>query len=165
MWDLIVSVPDHCLSFYYAFSQILYTWIGIGWERPRQPPWSCNNGRKYWHFYKNVIYSRHSELPVTWFRAFISVFWDAYEPRHEKTCLCHMRTTKAQISLRIRAVWSAPLFSLPRQYNISSFYIRNFKPYASLCSWAGRFESYLVANSRRQVFPWRGSYYYIDIEK
>ena len=26
------------------------------------------------------------------------------EPRHEKTCFCHMRTTKAQISLRIRAV-------------------------------------------------------------
>ena len=34
------------------------------------------------------------------------------ESRHEKTCLCHMRTTKAQISdLRIRAVWSAPLLS------------------------------------------------------
>ena len=32
-----------------------------------------------------------------------------YEPRHEKTCFCHMRITKAQISLRIRAVWSAPL--------------------------------------------------------
>ena len=31
------------------------------------------------------------------------------EPRHEKPCLCHMRTTKGQISLRIRAVWSAPL--------------------------------------------------------
>ena len=28
---------------------------------------------------------------------------------HEKTCLCHMRPTKVQISLRIRAVWSAPL--------------------------------------------------------
>ena len=26
------------------------------------------------------------------------------EPRHEKTCLCHMRITKAQISLRIGAV-------------------------------------------------------------
>ena len=26
-----------------------------------------------------------------------------------KGLLCHMRTTKAQISLRIRAVWSAPL--------------------------------------------------------
>ena len=31
------------------------------------------------------------------------------EPRHENTCLCHMRTTKAQINLRIPAVWSAPL--------------------------------------------------------
>ena len=27
-----------------------------------------------------------------------------------KCALCHMRTTKAQISLRIRAVWSAPLW-------------------------------------------------------
>ena len=26
------------------------------------------------------------------------------ELRHEKTCLCHVRTTKEQISLRIRAV-------------------------------------------------------------
>ena len=32
------------------------------------------------------------------------------EPHHEKTCFCPMRTTKAQISLRIHAVWSAPLF-------------------------------------------------------
>ena len=31
------------------------------------------------------------------------------EPRREKTCLCHMRTTKAQISLHIHAVWSALL--------------------------------------------------------
>ena len=29
-----------------------------------------------------------------------------YEPHHEKTCLCHMRTTKTQISLCILAVWS-----------------------------------------------------------
>ena len=36
-----------------------------------------------------------------------------FEPRHEKTCFCHiMRTTKVQISLRIHIVWSAPLFSL-----------------------------------------------------
>ena len=27
-----------------------------------------------------------------------------FEPHYEKTCLCHMRTTKAQISLRILAV-------------------------------------------------------------
>ena len=38
-----------------------------------------------------------------------------------------MQTTKAQISMRIRAVWSAPLLL----YNISSFYIRNFKPLTS----------------------------------
>ena len=32
--------------------------------------------------------------------------------------------------------------SLPRKYNISSFY--NFKPLANFCGCAGRFESYLV---------------------
>ena len=35
--------------------------------------------------------------------------------------------------------------SLPR-YNTFSFYIQNFKTLARLCSWVGRFESYLVAN-------------------
>ena len=33
----------------------------------------------------------------------------SYQPRHEKTCLCHMRTTKMQISLHICAVSSASL--------------------------------------------------------
>ena len=32
-----------------------------------------------------------------------------FEPCHEKTCFNHMRTTKVQISLPIRAAWSAPL--------------------------------------------------------
>ena len=31
------------------------------------------------------------------------------EPRHEKTCFSHMRTTKVQISLRTHTVWWAPL--------------------------------------------------------
>ena len=53
-----------------------------------------------------------------------------------------MRTSKVQISLRICAVWSAPLLFAA----CSSFYIRNFMPLGSLCSWAGRFESYLVGN-------------------
>ena len=30
--------------------------------------------------------------------------YNIYEPGHEKTCFCPMRTTKAQISLRIGAV-------------------------------------------------------------
>ena len=65
-----------------------------------------------------------------------------FEPRHEKTWLCHMRTTKTQISLRLRAVWSARLLFA----NTSSFYIRNFKPLPSFSGCAGRFVSYLVAN-------------------
>ena len=36
--------------------------------------------------------------------------------------------------------------SLPGYYNTSTCYNWNFKPLASLCSWAGPFESYLVAN-------------------
>ena len=36
--------------------------------------------------------------------------------------------------------------SLPRSYTASSFYVRNFKTLASFWSWAGQFESYLVAN-------------------
>ena len=40
------------------------------------------------------------------------------EPRHEKICLWHMRTTKVQIGLHIRAVWSASLLFAAREYNI-----------------------------------------------
>ena len=36
--------------------------------------------------------------------------------------------------------------SLPRQYSICSCYVQNLKALASFCSWAGRFESYLVTN-------------------
>ena len=42
--------------------------------------------------------------------AIVRIFqMDINEPRHEKTCLWHMRTTKVQINLRILAVWIAPL--------------------------------------------------------
>ena len=57
------------------------------------------------------------------------------EPRHKKTCLCHMRTTKAQISLRNLCC------SLSGQYNTSTCYSRNFKTLACRISWASRFES------------------------
>ena len=33
MWDLIVSVPDHCLSFYYAFDVSFSCWC----VRPATP--------------------------------------------------------------------------------------------------------------------------------
>ena len=56
MWDLIVSVPDHCLTFYF-----------VGPVK--------------------LAEQQTNRL--------------LFEPCHETTCLCHMRTTKAQISLRI----------------------------------------------------------------
>ena len=53
-----------------------------------------------------------------------------YEPRHEKTCLFHMRTTKAQISLRIRSLISTFVFHcldsmipLVSKSEISSLYL------------------------------------------
>ena len=64
-----------------------------------------------------------------------------------KPALCLMRTTNAQISLRIRAVWSATSLLLAKEYITSNFYIRNFKPLPSFCGWAGRFESILVENT------------------
>ena len=73
-----------------------------------------------------------------------------------KCVLCHMQTTKVQISLRMRAVWSAPCCLLPRQNDTSSLYIRNFKILAGLSSWAGQFVSCLVGDSRRHIFSWRG---------
>ena len=63
------------------------------------------------------------------------------EPRHEKICLCYMRTTCASAQSDQRLCCS-----LPRQYNTSSFYIQNFKPFSRFCGCAGRFESTLVAN-------------------
>ena len=41
-------------------------------------------------------------------------------PHHEKTCFCHMWTTKTQISLCIHAVWSAPL--LCAAWTVTRFY-------------------------------------------
>ena len=58
-----------------------------------------------------------------------------------------MQTTKAQISMRIRAVWSAPLLL----YNISSFYIRNFKPLTSF-SVAAQAGLSLAYNNNNNVF-------------
>ena len=56
-----------------------------------------------------------------------------YEPRHEKTCLCHMRTTKAQISMRIRAAFVLRcLDSLVFISEISSLYLASVAAQAGL---------------------------------
>ena len=56
-----------------------------------------------------------------------------------KPDLCHMQIASAQSDLCLCC-------SLLRKYNTCICYIQNFKTLASLCSWAGRFASYLVAN-------------------
>ena len=56
----------------------------------------------------NFSILNNAELWV-WVSVSECVLCHIYEARHEKTCLCHMRTTKVQINLSIRAVWSAPL--------------------------------------------------------
>ena len=45
-----------------------------------------------------------------------------------------LRTTKAQTSLRIRADWSAPFYSLFGIYHIEECFKRNINVVASLCS-------------------------------
>ena len=72
-------------------------------------------------------------------RHMFSILYKTYEPRHDKTCLCHMPTTKAQISLHIRSVISAfvdccldsiiPLVSISR---ISSLYLVSVAEQAGL---------------------------------
>ena len=74
--------------------------------------------------------------------------WFKHQPDHEK--MCHMQTTKVQISLCIRTDWSAPL--LFTAYNTYTYYIQSFKTLASFCSWAGLFESYHIANPRGHIF-------------
>ena len=66
-------------------------------DREYSEPFAVTNGVKQGYVLAPTLFSLMFSAMLT------------YEPRHEKTCLCHMRTTKAQISLCIRAVWSAPL--------------------------------------------------------
>ena len=47
---------------------------------------------------------------------------------------------------------------LDSKYNTYTCYSRNLKTLASLCSWADRFESYMVGNPEDR-FSWCGSYY------
>ena len=70
----------------------------------------ANNANPAQPVFSRAVWSRSSLFAIC-----VCIFLDTllYEPYHEKTCLCHMRTTKVQISLRISAVWSAPLLLTP----------------------------------------------------
>ena len=81
----------------------------------------------------------------------------SYEPRHEKTCICHMRTTKAQISLCIRCLDSIiPLVSISE---ISSLYLASVAEQASLClTWSQTPKTGFLVTG----LIWVGSYWYLS---
>ena len=60
MWDLIVSVPDHCLSFYFAF----YETLGLPSTNFRSSIWCalCMICRKLVHIH--IVFTRHSDFPA-----------------------------------------------------------------------------------------------------
>ena len=64
---------------------------------------------KHFFFLNKLVIKYYRNVPK-WIRNSLKAKSGlTHEPRHEKTCLCHMRTTKVQISLCICTVWSAPL--------------------------------------------------------
>ena len=81
------------------------------------------------------------------------------EPHHEKTCLIPYANNKSTDQpAYLHSLISAFVFSYLDSI-IPIFAIAKLSRLASLCSWAGPFESYmyLVANPWRQVFSWHGS--------
>ena len=78
---------------------------------------NVNNIKYFWLFFVNPSkVLEETKKNIKNIKNYNWKFWrktnESYktnEPCHEKTCLWQMRTTKAQISLPIRAVWSAPL--------------------------------------------------------
>ena len=51
---------------------------------------------------------------------------------------------------------------LLKQYDMYTCYIQSFTILASFCSWAGWFESYLVANPQRHIFVWCDSVFTVS---
>ena len=81
----------------------------------------------------------------------------------------HMRTAKAQISLRIRAVWSGPSLSANRLIRYYRMYERRAKARMILCACAGWSEFAHILQIRRHCFclthtiyfhQWMRDYYY-----
>ena len=63
-----------------------------------------------------------------------------------------MPTTKAQTSLCIRAVWSAPLLSLSGTYNSLTSFMHKYNILVNLCSLADWFGAYMVRNPEDSFF-------------
>ena len=61
------------------------------------------------HMWEHFFAEDLLKINLLWLRLYVWGCNKLFGPHHEKTCFCHMWTTKAQFSLRIHAVWAAPL--------------------------------------------------------
>ena len=64
-----------------------------------------------------------------------------------------LRITQAQTSLRICAVWSAPLLFAFWKVQYVTCYRWNFNLLANLCSWGDWFETHFVGNPKDRFYP------------
>ena len=82
-------------------------------------------------------------------KAVLSCF-GSYEPWHERACLMAYANNKGTDHSLESIKPTVAISKIPRL--------------ASICNWAGRFDSCLGWQLRRQVFSWRGSYVTNDLQ-
>ena len=113
-FGLILKISDHAI--YRPLWKQSFCFFKHGWILSRKlektkrlalkrDQWT-NNDQNLYDFEINCPISKGVWMHLEHIPCIPSVL---YDPCHEKTCLCYMQTTKAQISLCIRALWSAPL--------------------------------------------------------
>ena len=72
-------------------------------------PWTSRTVWEHWYCTDGFVSTRSRGNSSSFNPRHQKTIQCAFEPHHVKTCFCHMRTTKKQISLRIRPVRSLPL--------------------------------------------------------
>ena len=98
-----------------------------------------------WHLHSNINLVSKSLIIVFWHSNAI-IIYQKYEPRSGKTGFLHLRKQRRRSASRQPRSWSAPLFSLHRQYNSPSSLIRNFKSLAIFSDCPAKFVPDLDGN-------------------
>ena len=97
------------------------------------------------------------QCSVLWHKLFTCIHYLSHVMR--KPVLCHMPTTKMQISLRIHGSSLISAFVVHCLDCVGPVVAILEIPWlASFCSWADWFESVLVGNLRQHVLIWHGSF-------
>ena len=89
-------------------------------------------------------------------RQAVVLFSDSESDGPRQTKFGHVRTVKAQISLRIRAVWSGPLLSANRIIGYNRTFQWRAITRMKLCACAWWFDWAQFAHAQRHFFAWRG---------